>query len=222
MNKLEKQYKRLDISIKCLKWFLILLMLVFTCVELSKYTLCTFPFSRSCLANFLSEVIEITKVIIPLLATLLATLIADRYITDSILSRTNEQIFEVVQISHRYIAIANDLQSKVEYFKEMFTEGGHAITDFVFITDSIQNRYESLFEKEAYKYLSGDTVDTINSMSGSICGIMSTTLHMKEKLKGNLVTVSATKTEPPVAKLLEEIKKLKNDLYMLRKSVESD
>ena len=221
MKKLATDYKRLEITIKILKWFLFTLVLVVIYIDLSKYNLCSFPFSSSCLGSFFSRVSEITKSIITLLAALLATLAADRHITHSSINIENERVDEIIQITHRYIAIANDLESKISFLKNLFKDGGYTITTFAVITESIEKRYESLFEKEAYKYLQGHTIDTINSMSGSITGILSIISYIKESPigKSNII-LPTTIQHPPLDHLLEEIKKFKNDLYDLRKSVE--
>ena len=222
MSELEKQYKRLDISIKYLKWFLVALMLILTYVELSKHSICLSDLSYSCFANFFSEIAEITKKTIPLLAALLATLVADRHLTQAIINRDNEQIFEIVQITHRYIAIANDLHSKVIYLQKMFNSGTHTISSFIVVANSIEKRYESFFEKESYKYLSGDTVNTINAMSGSISGVLITISNLSVTFKNDLSTKLPSINQAPLDNLLEEIDKLKDDLYTLRKSVDSN
>lgn len=104
----------------------------------------------------------------------------------------------------------------------MFTKGGHHIHTYSTIINSIEERYESLFEKEAYKYLDGKTVDKINSMSAAIFSLVSSASILKEtpEAKSNTLLSPVAYSNETFDYLAKLIDALLNDLLTLRKSVD--
>jgi hypothetical protein len=118
MKDTEKKFNRLNSTIKIFKWFLLVLISIVVFIELAKHPFCPNPLTSACLDNFFSSISTLTKNSIPLLAALLATLVADRHLMHNSIALENERIFEIVQITHRYIAITKDLESKVAFFEK--------------------------------------------------------------------------------------------------------
>jgi hypothetical protein len=221
MYKIEKQFKDINQLINIFKWFLITLLCVVTFTELSKHSVC---WSILCASNFFNHVATITKNAIPLLAALLATLVADRHIVFTSKNRGYDQVLETAQITHTYIAITKDLKNKVSFLRKMYLEDGHYIHTFTTIIQSIENRYESLYDKEAYKYLDRITVDKINSMSANIFGLISIIESMKEmpNAKSNLPFSALPNVPIAFNNLVETIDSLLQDLYDIRDKVDKD
>jgi hypothetical protein len=100
------------------------------------------------------------------------------------------------------------------------SKGGLTPAGYIVICDSIEARYESYFEKDIYKHLPGDAVNIINSMSGSIMGIISAIAGLKANITNLGAVLPPTTSPPPVEDLLKEIKDLKDKLYELRTSID--
>lgn len=220
MKDTENKFNRLNSTIKIFKWFLLGLISIVVYIELAKQPFCPNPLTSSCLDNFFSSISTLTKNSIPLLAALLATLVADRHLIHNSIMLENERIFEVVQVTHRYIAITQDLESKIAFLKSSMTRGGFTLAGYIVVCDSIESRYESYFEKDIYKHLPGDAVNIINSMSGSIMGLISAIAGLKTNNINLSDVLPPSSSPPPVEDLLREIKDLKDKLYELRTSID--
>ena len=188
--------------------------------ELARYSFC---WSITCVGNFINHFAGVITKAIPLLAALLATFVADRHIAYTSKNRDHDQAFEVTQITHRYIAIAKDLRDKAKYLKEMLTNGGHPTQAFLIIIESIEKRYESLFEKDAYKYLDGKTVDKINSMSANVFCLVTLGSSLQESpaAKSSLL-IQPLPTPKNIDLLLEDVDSLLKDLVELKEKTMRD
>lgn len=217
MSNLEKKYQKLNKIIQLLTAFIVFSILMIAYSELNKYTLCSTTEVFLCLNKFITIFSKIIIKTIPLLAVLLATYAADRYITHSQLKDEKE----FIGVTYRYTAITKDLEDKVIFFTKMIADGGHFLTSVIYITDSIEKRYESLYDKELYKYISIEMVNTINDMSGSIYGLVSSTALAKDILKNSPTSPLPAIKQPETEDLCKDIAKLKNYFYELRKPAKS-
>lgn len=105
----------------------------------------------------------------------------------------------------------------------MLTNDSYPIHAYLIIINSIEKRYETLFEKEAYKYLDGKTVDKINSMSAHVF----TLVNLASILQDSASTKSneLIKTLPPpknIDCLLDDVDSLLKDLVELKEKTLRD
>lgn len=165
---------------------------------------------------------------VPLLSVLVVVRVANRLLSHGNILREEDRRLEIARTTHHLIAIAKDLKERVGYVKSMVTEGGRPALAVVEIAKSIERRYETLLERDAYKYLPGSSVDLITGMSGSIFGIV--------VLAGGFGQLSAARPgfglapmpargdgslPPEFDKLTNEIQLLIDQLYEIRYSIEA-
>lgn len=166
---------------------------------------------------------------ITVLAALLVASASNRLIVNDRINRMNDQNREIVRITHHLIAVCKDLNGKIYYVKLMLSDN-NTQPSFILdkITTSIENRYEVLLERDAFKYLPGNCVDIITRISGTIYGMRMfaegvkhitqenplVPLNMGVKKSGNDQIISH------LDKLLNDIESLVNELFKLRESIE--
>jgi len=162
-----------------------------------------------------------------LAAALLVSKTASRLILNGQVIREDEKRQEVVRVTHHLMATTKDLKARVGYFKKLMVEGDKPIAIMLGLAKSIEQRYESLFEREPYKYLPGESVDLINNLSGSIYGIQSTAEILKNASATNpliLIKTLTGQTSEQYAsmmdKLLTEIQTLIDQIYAIRIAIE--
>lgn len=169
--------------------------------------------------------------IIPLLAAILFALASNRLIINTDINRENDRRQEIVRTTHHLIAITKDLHARVSYVKSMFNED-KPYPAFILsqIAETIENRYETLLEQDAYKYLPGQCVDIITRISGSIYGISvlaevvkhvttaNPVMKLNEVLKKDNENRDATIKQ--LDKVMDEIQNLIDELFKLRKSLD--
>jgi len=119
----------------------------------------------------LSELWGVLSPMAALVAALLVARIATRLIMSNNILRADDRRHDVVRITHHLLAITTDLRSRVGYLKKLLTDGNLPVFVLRDLATTIERRYETLLERDAYKYLPGPTVDLIGQMSGSIFGI---------------------------------------------------
>ena len=109
--------------------------------------------------------------VVPLLSVLVVIRVANRLISNGKIIREDDRRQEIVRTTHHLIAITNDLRARVGFAKAMFTEGARTPIAIVQIANSIEDRYETLLQRDGYKYLPASCVDIITRISGDIFGI---------------------------------------------------
>ena len=164
---------------------------------------------------------------IPLLLVLVVVRVANRLLANGSILREADRQQEIVRTTHHLIAIAKDLKARVGYVKSMLTKGGRPPFALVQIAKSIEERYETLLERDAYKYLPGTCVDLITGMSGYIFGIVMLAEGVRQVASENSVLLQAplpasNDGQPPLPfdELMEEIEQLLDQLFELRRSIE--
>lgn len=166
---------------------------------------------------------------IPLLAALLVARVAKRVIVNGDIIRADDRRLDLLRTTHHLLAISQDLQARVKYVKEMLIKGGRPAFALSQIAATIEDRYETLLERDAYKFLPGTCVDIITRMSGSIFGIRMFAEGMKQISEAD--PTSALKCLPnndnpeliaSLDELMADLKKLIDELFTLRASVDGD
>ncbi len=163
---------------------------------------------------------------------MIVTLSAKRLIENGRIQREDDRRVEIVQVTHHLIAVSKDLKQRVGYAKELLTKGDKPAFVLVEIAKSIEARYESLYEKDLYKYLPGNCVDIITRISGSIYGIVTLAtginvltsntpmVQLKDILNNGNTNQSSNENEK-INKLEDEIQDLIDKLFALRVSLEN-
>lgn len=156
-----KNFEKYDKEINTLYYILLFFMFVLIC--------------RGCYLLFFGSFDQFWSLIAPaitLTSAMIVTRIANRLIEKEKIFREENKIIEIVQITHHSIAISIDLKQKVGYAKTLLSNGDQPAFAFLEIAKSIESRYESLYEKDLYKYLPGKFVDIITNISGSVFGLV--------------------------------------------------
>ncbi len=160
IQKLEKRFQSLDRDVNALKYILVVFFLILIARVMWFLLEDLYDYPSSLLAPAIS-----------LLAALLVAQTANRLIVNSNIIREDDRRQEIVRTTHHLIAISKDLLARVGYVKAIFSEGGRPALAFSHITATIEDRYETLIDRDAYKFLPGKCVDIITNMSGDIFGI---------------------------------------------------
>lgn len=123
-----------------------------------------------------------------ILATLLAVCASQRLILFNKEIKEKDYKDDIVNGTHHLIAVLEDLKSKISYAKKIISTNDKYPNYFlVELCESIESRYEVLFTKETYKYISGTGVNKINKMSGNIFGLTTLAVCLKEKEPNGIV-----------------------------------
>lgn len=101
-------------------------------------------------------------------AAVLVAKTATRLLTYNMLIRGDDQSQDVVRCIHHSMALVNDLRSRVGYMKLALVEGNRPLGALTQNADTIEKRYEALYDRELYRFLPGDVSDAIGAMSGSM------------------------------------------------------
>jgi len=160
-------------------------------------------------------------------AAILVSRIASRLIVHGQVLREDDRRREVVRVTHQLLAVAKDLKARTGYFNKLMAEGNKPVAVILSLATSIENRYEALFDKDAYQFLPGESIDLINNLSGSIFGMLvaaeilgrrgaDNSLRPIKDLTGQLSEDFNLKGD----QLLEEIQTLINQVYKLRASLD--
>lgn len=164
---------------------------------------------------------------ITLLSTLLVVSAANRLIVNGEIVREDERRQEIVRTTHHLIAVTKDLKARVGFFKKALNEGMHPSFSLSQVAVTIENRYETLLERDAYKFLSGNCVDIITGISGDIFGIrlLAEGLNLMASDKPSLALQAVPKTDATdnrLEALMAELEKLLDELFKLRTSLDSE
>lgn len=164
---------------------------------------------------------------VPLLAALVAVRVANRLISNSHILREDDRRQELMRTTHHLIATIQDLRAKVSYAMDMLREGGRPQFAFVQIAKSIEERYESLLQRDGFRFIPGPCVDIIVRISSGIFGIGILAEHIKLQYSKNhelAITPILSNTNnsplPPFDALISDLDQLLNQLFELRLSIE--
>ncbi|MDZ7918921.1 hypothetical protein [Rhodoferax sp.] len=143
-----------------------------------------------------------------LIAAVVALNIAER-------QATHEHQQDAVRCLHHSMAITNDLKSRVHSLRLTLTQGNRPLVVLNKYAETIERRYEMLYDREIYRHLPGDVIGMITGMAGSFFGL--TTLV--EGLASGLKTQPHELMAPPQADTAQGLnasfEKLENELDAL-------
>jgi hypothetical protein len=217
IDQLIKRFSYLEREIRALTYVLIALFLVLA--------------YRAASLTYEGKYDELWLLIAPtitVLAALQVTSVPNRLIVNDRINRMNDQNREIIRITHHLIAVCKDLDSKVYYVKLMLSDNTRPSFILDKLATSIEDRYEALLERDAFKYLPGNCVDIITRISGTIYGMHMFAEGMKHITRSNPLVPLKRGAEksggdqiiPQLDKLLDDIESLINELFKLRESIE--
>lgn len=211
-------YKRSDRDIAALTYVLILLLTLI----LGRVCQLIYQHQYHALWDLLTQAV-------PLLSVLVVVRVANRLISSGNIIREDDRRQDIVRTTHHLIAIAKDLKAKVEFVKSVLTEGGRPPIAIVQVAKSIEDRYETLLQRDGYKYLPGPCVDIITRISGDIFGIALMAEGMTQCIRDNpasaLMPLSVDGNRPPpphLEELLKELNSLIDHLFEVRLSIQAE
>ncbi|BBN82028.1 hypothetical protein PA25_20130 [Pseudoalteromonas sp. A25] len=211
---LVKKYETIDRDIKWLTWLLI----TYCCLVLFRIIYCLY------IKDF-NYLFEGAKSLLPPLTALLVVQVANRLIINNRILEENEQRVETVQSTHHAIVIVKDLKAKVGYVKHCIENNRPPIA-LVEVAARIEMRYESLFERNLYKYLQGESIDLIARISGTIFGIQVFAEQLKQQITckkeltlENMPKLNSDKPLNSLDDLLNELDTLLDHLYEIREKI---
>jgi hypothetical protein len=211
-----KTFRRINRDIEVLTYIL----LVFLVIAAIRATILIYKDQYDQLWSLLSPTV-------PLLAALLIVRVANRLIVHNNIIREDDRRQEIVRTTHHLIAITKDLRARVGYCKVILSEGSPALT-LIEIAKTIEDRYETLLDRDAYKYLPGKCVDIITKISGSIFGISLLAAGMRHGTNTNpsaaFANISTNENEGLIAtleELLADLQELIDELFKMRESIDA-
>jgi hypothetical protein len=218
IHQLVKSFQRIDRDIEALTYVLVALLLIVV--------------TRSVLFVYKCQYDQLWALLAPtttLLTTLLVVRVANRLIVNSNIIREDERRQEIVRTTHHLIAITQDLRARVGYVKTMLSEGGRPTLALSQIVTTIEDRYETLLERDAYKLLPGKCVDIITGISGDIFGIGLIAGGIKHMATENpaitLLAMPSAEIKGPEIRLealMAELQELLDELFKLRASIDAE
>ncbi|MDR7271014.1 hypothetical protein J2X20_003672 [Pelomonas saccharophila] len=163
---------------------------------------------------------------VPLLAVLVAVRVANRLLSNNNIIREDDRRQELVRTTHHLIAITKDLRARVGYAKAILTDGGRPRIALVQIAKSIEDRYETLLQRDGYRFLPGSCVDIITRISGDVFGIAALAEGIKQVTAAEpnsaFVLVPAkgdSPLSPQLDTLMADLQQLLDQLFELRDSI---
>jgi hypothetical protein len=217
IRQLVRRFERLDRCIEALAYVLLAFLLILA----AQGGLFVYERQYSQLWSLLAPTIT-------LLSALIVVLIAKRLIINGDINREDDRRQELVRTAHHLIAIAKDLRARVEYVKTTLSDGSRPALSLTQVAKTIEDRYETLLERDAYKFLPGKCVDIISNMSGAVFGIGLLAEGVKHVAASNpafaLKTLPNADDHVPIAtldKLMADLQELLDELFKLRTSMDS-
>lgn len=216
IESLVKKYKRSDRDLDALTYVVIAFLLVFA--------------GRAAILIYGSQYRELWKLlpqVVPLLSVLVVVRVANRLISNGNIIREDDRQQELVRTTHHLIAITTDLLAKVGYATTILTEGGRPHIVLIEIAKSIEDRYETLMQRDGYRFLPGPCIDIINRISSGIFSIrvlaagMSIATADKAAIAQMPVAPNGGRPPPPgFDGLKKDLQELLDLLFELRKSID--
>lgn len=173
---------------------------------------------------------SLVSILPPLTAACAAMLVAKtatRFLNYNMLVRADDRAQDVVRVTHHALAVVNDLRGRVQYMRAALLEDSRPLAAIRQNAEALQLRYESLYDRDLYRYLSGPTIDLITNLSGSLFGIsalaagLSSSMEGKEHLSVPLAEpTTRTKLASAFTSMEDELNSLFSQIQAVRASVE--
>jgi hypothetical protein len=154
-------------------------------------------------------------------AALLVAKTATRLLTYNMLMRADDRVQDIVRVTHHSMAVLNDLRNRVNYMKVVISEGNRPLVALTQNAEVIQRRYETLYDRELYRYLPGSVIDAIGALSGAVFGLSALVAAAASAFddKGHLIIPPGN--TPARLSLVQAISHLESELDALFSQVKS-
>jgi len=147
-----------------------------TCIQTVVLALLSFLLSYAAWLIYIRDWQTLAELVPPATASCAALLVAKtatRLLTYNMLVHADDRAHEIIRITHHSMAVINDLRGRVHYMKIALSEGNRPLVAITQNAEAIHNLYMSLYDRELYRYLPGNVIDTIVGLSGSVFGLSS-------------------------------------------------
>ncbi len=148
-------------------------------------------------------------------AALLVAKTATRLLTYNMLVRADDRAQDIVRVTHHSMAVINDLRSRVSYMKITLSEGHRPLVALTQNAETIQRRYETLYDRELYLYLPGSVIDAIGALSGAVFGLSTLVAAVASALDGKGHLIIPSGNTPDQLALVQAISNLESELDAL-------
>lgn len=165
---------------------------------------------------------EVLAIIMPfgaLISAVLVAKVASRLLTHNKIARAEDDHKDIVRITHHLIAIVSDLRNRVEFAVNSFRDGGRPLIVLIENAVAIEKRYEVLLDREAYRFLSSESVVLIGRMSGQIFSLALVAKTFAEMFRDNSNVLIPASESPSTGKMIEGYESLLNDLDALEDQI---
>ena len=176
-----------------------------------------------------AHAISSLQAVIPIAAAWLVLCIADRQLILDNREKEHQRKLDAVKSLHYLIIIGQDLRSQAGHLSFMLSKEDYPVFPHQLeaLAIGIERRYEEmLHEKDAYRFLSGEVLNKILGLSGSIFGITNLLRSIAIQTNSSGKTVREIFKQIDKEKIIKDFKKndgeiilIVEDFFDIRKSL---
>lgn len=154
---------------------------------------------------------------------------ANRQIIHANIFREDQRRRDTARMANHMLAVVRDLANRVHDARRRIHDKNAASVVLVESAKTISDRFESLYERENFLYLTPEATELIHSLSGSIFGLTTLMTHIGRLREKNAevhyssdhaaVGIVERHTEA-VESVLARLEQMEEELFQLRKSVD--
>lgn len=150
-----------------------------------------------------------------MISALLVAKVAGRLLEYNDIVRKDDRRQDIVRITHHLLSVISDLRSRVGYAISTLREGGKPLIALTENAAAIEKRYEVFFDREVYRFLSGETVALIGCMSGHVFGLATLAKALAEIYSGKPNIIISASEDLTSKNAIEGLESLLKDLDVL-------
>lgn len=150
-----------------------------------------------------------------MVSALLVAKVASRLLKYNDIVREDDRQQDIVRVTHHLLVVISDLRDRVGYAIGMFRDGGRPLIALIENADVIEKRYEVFLDREAYRFLNGETVELIGRMSGHVFGLAILAKALAEIYRGKPNIIIPASEDQTSKKVIEGLESLLKDLDVL-------
>ncbi len=191
-----------------------------------------FVFAYQVKATNYAAAVSSLQAIIPIAAAWLVLCIADRQLLLDGIEKKHQKKLDAVKSLHYLIVIGGDLRAQAGHFAFMLTTEEYAIFPHQLeaLAAGIERRYEEMIqEEESYRYVSGEILNKMLGLSGSIFGMTSLLRSIghqanakNKSVRDVFATINKESLLKTIARNDSEINEIVQDIYKVRLSLDDN
>lgn len=201
MRKLTDGYDKLDRQVCALEIFAAVLFCM-----LAGYAIYLVYIQR------IDDALKVSMPLGALISAMLVAKVASRLLAHNVIVRVDDRRQDIVRVTHHLLIVISDLRDRVGYAIGMFRDGGRPLIALIENAAAIEKRYESLLDREVYRFISGETIGLIGSMRGHVFGLA---VFAKGLDQDKPNTIIPTSDDPTRKKMIEGLESLLKGLDVL-------